>query len=179
MKIGATELIVIIIVALLVIGPDKLPGYAKKLGKGLSSLKDTSSVLAKEIRENVTEPLQDIVEPLQEIAEPIREITKPLDDATKSLKEIGKPRPKAKVEEEAVDQVVADVAEPVGEALYDVIEDAAEAVDAEALVAPVAEEVAEAIVAEEPVVASVESVVEVVEAVAETVEAVAEETTNA
>lgn len=171
MKIGATELIVIIIVALFVIGPDKLPGYAKKLGKGLSSLKDTSNVLAAEIRENVTEPLQDIVEPLQEIAEPIREITKPLDEATKSLKEIGKPRPKAKGETEVADQAVAEAAEPTGEALYDVIEDSAEAVAVEAPVAPAAE-AAEAVVVEEPVAAPTESVVE-------GVEAAAEDTTNA
>ena len=32
MKIGTLELIVIAIVALLVIGPNKLPEYAKKLG---------------------------------------------------------------------------------------------------------------------------------------------------
>lgn len=35
MKIGFTEIIVIFIVALIVIGPDKLPYYARKLGAGL------------------------------------------------------------------------------------------------------------------------------------------------
>ncbi|MBR0476296.1 MAG: twin-arginine translocase TatA/TatE family subunit [Treponema sp.] len=40
MKIGGAELVVIILVALFVIGPDKLPIYAKKLGKALSSLRD-------------------------------------------------------------------------------------------------------------------------------------------
>lgn len=128
MKLGASEIVLIIIVALFVIGPDKLPGYAKKLGKGLSSLKESSNQLASEIRENVTEPLQDIVEPLQEIAEPIREISKPLDEATRSLREIGKPRPKAVKEAAAItDQETVQTTEPSGEALYDVTEQASDA----------------------------------------------------
>lgn len=127
MKLGASEIVLIIIVALFVIGPDKLPGYAKKLGKGLSSLKESSNQLASEIRENVTEPLQDIVEPLQEIAEPIREISKPLDEATRSLREIGKPRPKAVREAAAnANQEAIETTEPSGEALYDVTEQASD-----------------------------------------------------
>mgnify|MGYP002627565204 CR=1 FL=1 len=39
MKIGAMELIVIFIVALLIIGPDKLPSYAKKLGNAMKEFK--------------------------------------------------------------------------------------------------------------------------------------------
>jgi TatA/E family protein of Tat protein translocase len=35
MKIGAMELVVIFIVALLVIGPDKLPQYARKFGAAM------------------------------------------------------------------------------------------------------------------------------------------------
>ena len=123
MRIGGAELFLIILVALFVIGPDKLPLYAKKLGKALNSLKGTSNILAQEIRENVTEPLQDIVEPLQEVAEPLREITKPIDEATKSLRDIGKPRPKSErtntmAEEGEMSQGVEDAAE-TEEPLYD------------------------------------------------------------
>ena len=39
MKIGFTELILVAIVAFVVIGPDKLPEYARKLGKMLRELK--------------------------------------------------------------------------------------------------------------------------------------------
>ena len=39
MKIGITELILVAIVAFVVIGPDKLPEYARKLGKMLRELK--------------------------------------------------------------------------------------------------------------------------------------------
>ena len=39
MKIGWMELLVIVIVALVVVGPDKLPDYAKKFGKALKEFK--------------------------------------------------------------------------------------------------------------------------------------------
>ena len=39
MKIGFWELIVIVIVAFVFIGPDQLPVYAKKIGKMLRELK--------------------------------------------------------------------------------------------------------------------------------------------
>ena len=56
MKIGAMELIVIFIVALLVIGPDKLPQYAKKFGAALREFRKASSDVTKEIRESVIDP---------------------------------------------------------------------------------------------------------------------------
>ncbi|MGA1868959.1 MAG: twin-arginine translocase TatA/TatE family subunit [bacterium] len=37
--IGITEIIVILVIALILIGPDKLPELAKTLGKGLSEFK--------------------------------------------------------------------------------------------------------------------------------------------
>ena len=47
MKIGAMELIVIFIVALLVIGPDKLPSYAKKFGNAMREFRKASSDMTK------------------------------------------------------------------------------------------------------------------------------------
>ena len=46
------ELIVIFIVALLVIGPDKLPMYAKKFGSALREFRKASSGITKDIRES-------------------------------------------------------------------------------------------------------------------------------
>ena len=53
MKIGTLELVVIAIVALLVIGPSKLPEYARKLGQAMREFKKASDSLTKEIKENI------------------------------------------------------------------------------------------------------------------------------
>ena len=68
MKIGLTELLVIFIVALVVLGPDKLPEYAKKLGEALNSFKKASNEATKDIRESIIEPLEEAQKPLKEQA---------------------------------------------------------------------------------------------------------------
>jgi TatA/E family protein of Tat protein translocase len=53
--IGTTELIVIAIVALLVVGPKKLPELAKSLGKGLSEFKRATDDLSQTVQDAVKE----------------------------------------------------------------------------------------------------------------------------
>lgn len=52
--IGSTELLIIIVVALIVIGPQKLPQMMRSLGKGMAEFKrmssDVTSTLDKEIK---------------------------------------------------------------------------------------------------------------------------------
>ena len=55
--IGAPELIIIAVIALLVFGPSKLPELGKTLGKGLREFKKASSDLKEQIN-----PLNDINE---------------------------------------------------------------------------------------------------------------------
>ena len=74
MKIGAMELIVIFIVALLVIGPDKLPQYARKFGAALKEFRKASSDVTKEIRESVIDPLEEAQKPLRDAMEPLEGI---------------------------------------------------------------------------------------------------------
>lgn len=50
--IGASELIVIAIVALLVVGPKKLPELAKSLGKGFAEMKKASEGVADSLKES-------------------------------------------------------------------------------------------------------------------------------
>ena len=76
MKIGAMELIVIFIVALLVIGPDKLPMYAQKFGNALREFRKASSGLTQDIRESVVEPLEEAQRPLREAMEPLEDLNK-------------------------------------------------------------------------------------------------------
>ena len=49
MKIGWMELLVVAVVALIVIGPDKFPEYAKKFGQVLREIRKVTSELTEEI----------------------------------------------------------------------------------------------------------------------------------
>lgn len=66
--------------ALLALGPDRLPGYAKKLGQAVSQFKKYSEEATREIKESV-------VEPLEEAQAPLREAVKPLEDLDRSVRE--------------------------------------------------------------------------------------------
>ena len=119
MKIGMTELLVIFIVALVVIGPDKLPAYAKKLGEALKQFKEISSEATKDIRESIVEPLEEAQRPLKEAMEPLtdleKSINKDLKDLNKSISDIGKTSSPAKEKEASQDPVPADTAASHGE----------------------------------------------------------------
>ena len=102
MKIGALELLVVFVVALLVIGPDKLPLYAKKFGAAMREFRKASQDVTQEIRESVIDPLEEAKKPLKEAIEPIEELQNGLKADIKSvekeIKDIGKPAPAAKAE---------------------------------------------------------------------------------
>ena len=53
MKIGFTELLVVFFVALIVIGPDKLPQYAKKFGEALAVFRKATDEATGEIKKNI------------------------------------------------------------------------------------------------------------------------------
>lgn len=116
MKIGFAELLVIIIVAMVFIGPDKLPVYARKLGKMLNQLKEYTGEATKEVQENIVEPLEEIQKPLKEAVAPLNEIKKDLDDSvssvTKSFTGIGKTS-KTKAEKMAESEQAVDLTEQV------------------------------------------------------------------
>ena len=101
MKIGFTEIVLIFIVALVVIGPDKLPYYAKKLGAGLREFRKATDDMTKDIRESVVEPLEEAQKPIREAMEPFeqfnRDVRNNFKETSDSLNNIGK----AKKPEEA------------------------------------------------------------------------------
>ena len=95
MHIGFWELVVVFAVALLVIGPDKLPYYAKKLGEALQSFRGVSKELTDELQKSVVEPLQEAQKPLREAVQPLTDLTDEVNaeikDLEKSVKDLGKP----------------------------------------------------------------------------------------
>lgn len=96
MKIGIQELLVVFIVALIVIGPDKLPMYAKKLGTALAQFRKFSEDATKDIRESIVEPLEEAQRPLREAMEPITELEESVKsnvkDIQQSFADIGRPK---------------------------------------------------------------------------------------
>jgi TatA/E family protein of Tat protein translocase len=64
--IGAQELLIIAIVALLIVGPKKLPEIARSLGKGLQEFKKTAEDVTGGIKDSFveTEPSTETKDPL-------------------------------------------------------------------------------------------------------------------
>jgi len=59
-NLGFTELVVILIVALLVFGPRKLPDLGRSLGKGLAEFKKASNELKRTWEEEVRSEEEDL-----------------------------------------------------------------------------------------------------------------------
>jgi Tat protein translocase TatB subunit len=58
--IGLPELILIMAVALVVVGPDKLPGLARSLAKGIVELKKATSTLKESLHDDDDSPWQEV-----------------------------------------------------------------------------------------------------------------------
>lgn len=58
--IGFPELLLVLVVVLIVFGPDKLPEAARRLGKFTGSMRKTSDALRREFYNAVYEPTEDI-----------------------------------------------------------------------------------------------------------------------
>lgn len=97
MKIGTGEFLLILIVSLIALGPEKMPVYAKKLGKALRTLKEYAGTLSEAIDKDIMEPLKEVKEPLKMATEPLTNISKgfnkPIDDIKKSIEDIDRPKP--------------------------------------------------------------------------------------
>ena len=95
MKLGFGEILVIFIAILFIVGPDKIPSFAKKIGEGLKAFKSATGDVTKELKENVVDPLNEASAPLREAMEPLTEmkseIDKSVSDIKKDVSELTKP----------------------------------------------------------------------------------------
>lgn len=66
--IGMPELIIILVIALLVIGPHKLPEMAKSLGKGLAEFKKASEDFQRNIQEESRKAEEKPASPPEKVA---------------------------------------------------------------------------------------------------------------
>jgi len=96
--IGMPELIVIMVIALIVIGPNKLPDLAKSLGKGLAEFKKASEDFQRNVQEEARKEEVDqliknkqAAEPDHAAAEPDHAAAEPEHAAAEPAKETVKP----------------------------------------------------------------------------------------
>ncbi len=83
--IGLPELIVIMVVALIVVGPNKLPDLARSIAKGMLELKKTANALKTDLNEGLQEErkaLSSVDLDLRQTADSLKE--RLLDQATKT-----------------------------------------------------------------------------------------------
>lgn len=75
--IGPFELIIILILALAVFGPDKLPEIGARLGRGMRQMRKTTRAFSREL-----EKARQALDPDQELSRPLEEIKEVAKDAT-------------------------------------------------------------------------------------------------
>ena len=61
--LGATELVLIIVLALIVFGPNKLPEVGSALGRTMNEFKQSAREVENEFKEEITKPINDTVAP--------------------------------------------------------------------------------------------------------------------
>jgi sec-independent protein translocase protein TatA len=65
--IGMPEMIIILVIALIVIGPHKLPELAKSIGKGLAEFKKASEGFQRSVQEEANKSEETVKEPAPQV----------------------------------------------------------------------------------------------------------------
>lgn len=86
MRIGITELIVIGIVIIAVIKPEKIKVYVANIGKAIRIIREENEKINKDIVEPVKEAAKPITEPIKEVVQPINEIKNEINDTVNDIK---------------------------------------------------------------------------------------------
>jgi len=85
--IGTPELILILVIAVLVVGPEKLVELATKMGHWVAKIRSMSDGATKEFREALE--IDDIEQSFKEIANEVKDVDRELRDATKEVTSLG------------------------------------------------------------------------------------------
>ncbi len=114
---GMPELIIILVIALIVIGPKKLPDLAKALGKGMSEFKKATQEIKgslnmdeelKEVKEDLIDSVSGLNEPLDlEHDNPPEDETPKYDDFDEMLEEYDQTKEKQEEEGEPLKEELA------------------------------------------------------------------------
>ena len=103
--IGGNELIIILIFAFLIFGPDKLPEIARTIGRAIAKFRDAQNEVNEVIRQEVYDPATDKDNPFQKATEKAAELNKTQQPKTETFAErkarYDKIRAERKAKEEA------------------------------------------------------------------------------
>jgi sec-independent protein translocase protein TatB len=114
-SLGGGEVIVILVLALIVLGPEKLPDAIRKVGNIYGELRRMSEGFQSEFREAFEEPMRELEGTARAVQDAIQQ---PLQAASTSL--TASPQVEAVEESQApVEDVVAESQAPVGDVLAD------------------------------------------------------------
>ena len=89
-NLGSGELLVIFFVALLVLGPNKLPDAARQVGRAVNEIRRVSGGFQREMREAMQEPMRAAEQAKADMLDPFKQaatdaIKTPIDDADPPL----------------------------------------------------------------------------------------------
>ena len=87
--IGPLEILLILVIALLVFGPDKLPQIAASIGKGIRKLKEATTELSKEFQEAAGE-VKDAGKETDGSATPAGGLAKDFGEVAKEINDVGR-----------------------------------------------------------------------------------------
>jgi sec-independent protein translocase protein TatB len=104
-NIGTAELLLIFVVALIVVGPRRLPEIARTLGKIVTDVRKMS-------QDFTTEMTRELEAPAEELAEVKRELEAPVKELTEMTRELETP---AKEPKESADQDTSEKEESTNE----------------------------------------------------------------
>jgi sec-independent protein translocase protein TatB len=120
--IGMPELIIILVVALIVVGPKKLPDLAKSLGRGMSEFRKATDEIKQEFQDNESyQDLQEIKKSVDSVQDTVRSMNPKQVLDVEPLLSPKKPSENLQGRKELVAEITHDV-EEVAEAAEETLE---------------------------------------------------------
>jgi sec-independent protein translocase protein TatB len=120
--IGMPELIIILVVALIVVGPKKLPDLAKSLGKGMNEFRRATDEIKQEFQENESfKDFQEIKKSVDSVQDTVRSMNPKEVLDVEPLLSPKKPAENRQARQELISEATHDV-EEVGEAAEEALE---------------------------------------------------------
>jgi sec-independent protein translocase protein TatB len=89
-NIGTAELLLIFVIALIVVGPRRLPEIARSLGKVVNDVRKMSQEFTAEVTRGLEAPAKELTEVKRELEAPVKGLTEVTQGLTAPVKELTK-----------------------------------------------------------------------------------------